>query len=135
MRDHHVEVAGSTLHFHFRGKSGKQHRVEVDDPRLARIVKRCQDLPGQQLFQYLDSEGQTQAVGSAEVNAYLKEITGEDFTAKDFRTRAGTVLAARALEELEQVDSQAKAKKNNWKVRCTSKLECLLYSLRARDEH
>jgi DNA topoisomerase-1 len=112
MRDRHVDISGATLHFHFRGKSGKQHSIEVDDPRLARIVKRCQDLPGQELFQYLDSDGQQQSVGSADVNEYLQEITGQDFTAKDFRTWAGTVLAARALQELQEVDSQARAKKN-----------------------
>lgn len=112
MRDQHVEVTGSTLQFQFRGKAGKQHTVKVDDPRLARIVKRCQDVPGQELFQYVDGDGKRQSIGSAEVNAYLKEITQQDFTAKDFRTWAGTVLAARALQELEQVDSQAKAKKN-----------------------
>lgn len=112
LRDRHVEVAGSTVRFQFRGKSGKQHEVLVDDPRLARIVKRCQDLPGQELFQFMDDEGRSQTVDSSDVNAYLKEITGQDFTAKDFRTWAGTVLAARALREFEQVDSQAKAKKN-----------------------
>jgi DNA topoisomerase-1 len=112
MRDRHVDVSGSTLRFHFRGKAGKQHDVQVDDPRLARIVKRCQDLPGQELFQYLDDDGNRQTVGSDDVNVYLKEITGQEFSAKDFRTWAGTVLAARALQELEEVDSQAKAKKN-----------------------
>jgi DNA topoisomerase I len=112
MRDQHVEVNGGVLHFRFRGKSGKQHAVEIQDPRLARIVKRCQDIPGQELFQYLDAQGNQQTIGSADVNGYLKEITGEDFTAKDFRTWAGTVLAARALQELEQVDTQTKAKKN-----------------------
>lgn len=112
MRDQHVAISGSKLHFHFRGKSGKQHAVEVDDPRLARIVKSCQDLPGQELFQYLNGDGRRQTIGSADVNAYLKEVTAKDFTAKDFRTWAGTVLAARALQEFERVDSQAKAKKN-----------------------
>ncbi|MHC1767656.1 MAG: DNA topoisomerase IB [Verrucomicrobiia bacterium] len=112
LRDQHVEVAGSKVHFQFRGKSGKQHAVLVDDPRLARIVKRCQDIPGQELFQYVDDDEQAQTVDSSDVNAYLKDITGQDFTAKDFRTWAGTVLAARALREFEQVDSQARAKKN-----------------------
>lgn len=112
LRDQHVEVAGSKVHFQFRGKSGKQHAVLVDDPRLARIVKRCQDIPGQELFQYVDDDGEAQTVDSSDVNAYLKNITGQDFTAKDFRTWAGTVLAARALREFEQVDSQARAKKN-----------------------
>lgn len=112
MRDKHVEVTGSKVHFQFRGKSGKQHQVEVDDPRLARIVKNCRDIPGQELFQYLDSDGQRQTIGSSDVNVYLKSIAGRDFTAKDFRTWAGTVLAARALHELEKVDSVAGAKKN-----------------------
>jgi DNA topoisomerase-1 len=112
MRDQHVDIKGSTLRFHFRGKSSKQHNVTIDDPRLARIVKRCQDLPGQELFQYLDDDGARQTVDSADVNEYLRSITGQDFTAKDFRTWSGTVLAARALQEFEQVDSQAKAKKN-----------------------
>jgi DNA topoisomerase-1 len=112
MRDKHVAVNGAKLHFQFRGKSGKEHTVEVNDARLARIVKGCQDLPGQELFQYMNGDGSRQTVDSADVNAYLKAITGQDFTAKDFRTWAGTVLAARALQELEQVDSQAMAKKN-----------------------
>jgi DNA topoisomerase I len=112
MRDRHVEVSGSTLHFEFRGKSGRQHAVRIDDPRLARVVKSCQELPGQELFQCLDEAGQRQDIDSTDVNDYLKEISGEDFTAKDFRTWAGTVLAARALQEFEEVDSQAKAKKN-----------------------
>jgi DNA topoisomerase I len=112
MRDRHVEVNGSRLRFHFRGKGGKDHAVEIDDHRLSRIVKKCQDLPGQDLFQYLDEEGQRQTIGSADVNDYLREITGQEFTAKDFRTWAGTVLAARALQEFEKVDSQARAKRN-----------------------
>lgn len=112
MRDKHVDVSGSTVEFHFRGKGGKEHRIEVEDPRLSRIVKRCQDVPGQELFQYWDEEGVRQSIGSADVNQYLQEITGEEFSAKDFRTWAGTVLAARALQELCQVDSQAAAKKN-----------------------
>jgi DNA topoisomerase-1 len=112
MRDQHVKVSGGSIHFHFRGKAGKEHSVDIDDPRLARIVKRCQDLPGQELFQYVDDDGKRQTIGSAEVNDYLKSVTGQDFTAKDFRTWAGTVLAARALQELEEFDSQAKAKKN-----------------------
>jgi DNA topoisomerase-1 len=112
MRDRHVEVSGSTLQFRFRGKSGKEHALTIDDHRLARIVKRCQEIPGQELFQYIDDEGNRQTIGSADVNAYLREITGEDFTAKDFRTWAGTVLAAIALQEFKKVDSKAQAKKN-----------------------
>lgn len=112
LRNHHVDVTGSTLRFEFRGKGGKVVSVDVTDRRLARTVKRCQDMPGQELFQYVDAHGARQSVGSADVNAYLKEVTGDDFTAKDFRTWAGTVLAALALRELRAFDSQAEAKRN-----------------------
>ncbi len=112
LRDPHVKVDGPELRFQFKGKSGKTWKLAVKDRRIARIVKACQDLPGQDLFQYLDEEGQQQSVTSADVNAYLKEITGRDITAKDFRTWAGTVLAALALAEFEEFDSEAKAKKN-----------------------
>jgi DNA topoisomerase-1 len=112
LRDPHVKIEGSALRFQFKGKSGKTWQLQVKDRRVARIVKACQDLPGQHLFQYLDDEGEQQSVTSADVNAYLKEITGRDITAKDFRTWAGTVLAAMALAEFERFDSQAKAKKN-----------------------
>jgi len=112
LRDPHVKVDGSALRFQFKGKSGKTWQLQVEDRRVAKIVKACQDLPGQHLFQYLDEAGERQSVTSADVNAYLKEITGRDITAKDFRTWAGTVLAAMALAEFESFDSQAKAKKN-----------------------
>jgi DNA topoisomerase-1 len=112
LRDRHVKVDGSTLRFRFRAKSGKEHEITLRDRRLARLVKRCQDVPGQVLFQYLDADGERRTVESADVNAYLREITGEEFTAKDFRTWAGTVLAATALRELEAFDSDAQAKKN-----------------------
>ncbi|WP_114946878.1 DNA topoisomerase IB [Microvirga calopogonii] len=112
LRDPHVKVEGSELRFQFKGKSGKTWRLQVKDRRIARIVKACQDLPGQDLFQYLDETGEQQSIASADVNAYLKEITGRDITAKDFRTWAGTVLAALALAEFEEFDSDAKAKKN-----------------------
>jgi DNA topoisomerase-1 len=112
LRNRHVKVEGGTIRFSFRGKSGVRHDVRVSDRRLARIVARCQDLPGQELFQYQDEEGRLHPVGSAEVNAYLHEIAGEEFTAKDFRTWAGTVLAARALEEFATFDSEAQARKN-----------------------
>ncbi len=108
----HARITGSTVRFRFRGKSGKFHDITLSDARLARIVRRCQDLPGRQLFQYLDDEGSTHDVGSADVNEYLREVMGQDFTAKDFRTWAGTVLAALALQEYEVFDSQAQAKKN-----------------------
>jgi DNA topoisomerase-1 len=112
LRDPHVKVEGGELRFQFKGKSGKTWKLQVKDRRIARIVKACQDLPGQDLFQYLDDNGEQQSVTSADVNAYLKEITGRDITAKDFRTWAGTVLAALALKEFEEFDSEAKAKKN-----------------------
>jgi len=112
LRDRHVEIEGSRLRFSFRGKAGKQHTVDVTDRRLASIVKRCQDLPGYELFQYLDEQGERQTVDSADVNEYLREVSGQDFTAKDFRTWAGTVLAALALQEFEAFDSQAQCKKN-----------------------
>ena len=112
IRNHHADVTGSTVSFEFRGKSGIDHAIELEDKRIAKIVRRCQELPGEELFGYVDEQGETRDVGSQDVNDYLRQITGRDFTAKDFRTWAGTVLAARALQEFEQVDSQAKAKKN-----------------------
>ncbi len=112
LRDPHVRIEGSALSFRFKGKSGKTWDVSLKDRRVARIVKACQDLPGQELFQYLDPDGTQRDVTSSDVNAYLREITGEDFTAKDFRTWAGTVLAALALREFESFDSEAGAKRN-----------------------
>jgi DNA topoisomerase-1 len=112
MRDRHVTIEGATVRFHFRGKSGKTHTVALNDRRLARIVKRCRDLPGYELFQYIDEHGQRQTIDSGDVNRYLREISGQDFTAKDFRTWAGTLLAALALQEYESFDSAAQAKKN-----------------------
>lgn len=112
MRDRHVDVSGSTIRFTFKGKSGVDHEVELQDRRLAAIVQRSQDLPGQELFQYLDDDGFRHTVSSDDVNAYLKEISGQDFTAKDFRTWAGTLLAAEALAGFEAFDTEAGAKKN-----------------------
>jgi DNA topoisomerase-1 len=112
MKQRHVDVHGAEIHFHFRGKGGKQHRIDVHDRRLAQIVRKCQDLPGQELFQYLDESNQLQDVKSTDVNDYLREITGEDFTAKDFRTWAGTVLAALALQEFKMMSSKRQARKN-----------------------
>lgn len=112
LKNRHVDVNGSELSFHFRGKSGKQHRIDVRDRKLAQIVRRCQDLPGQELFEYIDENGKVQDVKSTDVNDYLKEITGEDFSAKDFRTWAGTMLAVVALQEFEKFDSRTQAKKN-----------------------
>jgi DNA topoisomerase-1 len=112
MRDRHAEVKGSSVTFEFRAKSGIKQVIGFSDPLLARTVKRCQDLPGQTLFQYIDENGERQSVDSADVNDYLREITGQDFTAKDFRTWAGTVIAACALRELRIYDSEAQAKRN-----------------------
>ena len=112
MREEHVVVEGTRIHFHFRGKSGKQHAVDVSDQRLARIVARCQDLPGDELFHYLDADGKAHTIESADVNGFLRDVTGGDFTAKDFRTWAGTVLAAQALRAFEAFGSAAQAKRN-----------------------
>ena len=112
LRDRHVRLDGSTVRFRFRGKSGVQHEVEVHDRRLANIIRRTRDLPGQELFQYVDDDGVPRAVGSADVNEYLHAIAGADYTAKDFRTWAGTVLAAVALQACAQCDTAAQAKKN-----------------------
>lgn len=112
IHNRHVRVRGGTVHFDFRGKSGVEHEIDLHDRRLARIVRKCQDVPGQELFAYLDDEGQVHDVGSSDVNDYLREISGHDFTAKDFRTWAGTALAAQALREFEEFDSQAAAKRN-----------------------
>ena len=111
LRDRHVEIAGTTLRFHFRGKSGQEHTVEINDRRLARIVKGCQEIPGQELFQYRDDEGQRRTIDSADVNEYLRQITGQDFTSKDFRTWAGTVLAVQALQACGSGESATQAKK------------------------
>ena len=112
MRDRHARVGKKSVQFAFKGKSGVEHEIDLADPRLARIVGRCRDLPGQELFQYLDEDDHPQTIDSAEVNAYLREVAGREFTAKDFRTWAGTVLASLALREFEAFDSQAQAKKN-----------------------
>jgi DNA topoisomerase-1 len=112
LRDHHVEVEGARLHFRFRGKSGVRHTVAVSDRRLARLVRECQELPGQELFQYEAEDGTCKDVGSDDVNEYLREVTGHPFTAKDFRTWAGTVLATRALQAFTSFDTKAQAKKN-----------------------
>ena len=112
MRTRHVSVAGATITFDFQGKSGVHHTIDLENRRLATIVKRIQDLPGYELFQYLDHDGERHSIDAADVNEYLHQITGEHFTAKDFRTWAGTVLAAMLLREFEPFDSQTQAKKN-----------------------
>ena len=112
LKNRHVEVEGSALKFNFRGKSGKVWKLNVRDRRIAKVIRACQDLPGQELFQYIDDEGESREVTSSDVNTYLREISGEDITAKDFRTWHGTVLAAMALQEFEKFDSQAGAKRN-----------------------
>ena len=112
MLNRHAEVKSSSIRFKFRGKSGVAHKIDIEDRRLARIVGRSQDLPGQELLEYIDDDGTVHDVGPGAVNEYFREITGQDFTAKDFRTWAGTVLAALALREFEAFDSQTQAKKN-----------------------
>ena len=112
LRSRHVRVNGGTLRFQFRGKSGVRHSVSVNDRRLARVVKQCRDLPGQELFQYLDEAGEAQVVDSGDINGYLKEITGQDFTAKDFRTWSGTVLAATALREVPPPGTKRETERN-----------------------
>lgn len=112
LRSRHVRVDGSAVQFRFRGKSGVFHDVTVVDKRMARIIQRIRELPGQELFQYVDEDGILHAIDSADVNEYLRTTTGEDYTAKDFRTWSGTVLAALALREFEKFDSETQAKKN-----------------------
>ena len=112
LRNRHVRIEGSALRFEFKGKSGKLWRLGLKDRRIARIVRSCQELPGQQLFQYLDESGARQSVTSADVNAYLREVTGAEITAKDFRTWTGSVLAATALAGLEPAGSPTQARRN-----------------------
>ena len=111
MRDRHAKIAGTSVHFEFRGKSGIEHAIGLRDARLARIVRALRDLPGYELFQYIDPDGNRQTIDSADVNAYLGEIGGQDFTAKDFRTWAGTVLAAKALAEEPSFKSPTEARR------------------------
>jgi len=111
MRNRHVEVAGDEIRFAFRGKGGKEHEIDVRDRRLAALVRKCQELPGQELFQYVDVDGARRDVTSDDVNEYLREISGKQFTAKDFRTWAGTVAASLALAEFLEVDDEAGRKK------------------------
>jgi DNA topoisomerase-1 len=112
MQDRHVKVWGANVQFAFRGKSGKTHVIALSNRKLAEIVKGCQELPGRELFQYRDKNGNRVDITSGDVNAYLHEVVGGDFTAKDFRTWAGTVLAARALQELGKFASKTEARRN-----------------------
>jgi len=111
MRTRHASVRGATVKFEFRGKSGKTHAVAVHDRRLARIVRQCQELPGHELFQYLDDDGERRAVSSEDVNDYLRDLAGDEFTAKDFRTWVGTVLAACFLREMGAVASEREGRR------------------------
>src|SRR5438552_4678075 len=112
MQDRHVTVKGDRLRFRFRGKSGRAHEVDMTDRRIAKIVSKCQDLPGQDLFQYVNGDGEVRDVTSQDVNDYLREVTNENFTAKDFRTWAGTVLAAIALNAQGGFETKKQAKAN-----------------------
>jgi DNA topoisomerase-1 len=112
LQNRHVDVTGAKVNFYFRGKSGVKHAISVRDPHLAKIVRKLRDLPGYELFQYVDEHGQRRSIGSTDVNEYLRQITGDDFTAKDFRTWAGTVLAVEALCECRPFATQKEAKRN-----------------------
>jgi DNA topoisomerase-1 len=121
LRNRHVEVAGDRIRFQFRGKSRKQHAIELTDAQLARIIRRCRDLPGYELFEYVE-EGKVRSVDSADVNAYLREITGEEYTAKDFRTWGGTLLTGLALEKRPAPTSISQAKREITEaIRATAK--------------
>lgn len=112
LQPQHVQAGSTAVRFRFKGKSGKEWNLSVSDRRIARIVRQCADIPGQELFKYVDNDGVARDVTSQDVNAYLKELTGGDFTAKDFRTWSGTVLAALALNEVEKYETQTEAKRN-----------------------
>jgi DNA topoisomerase-1 len=112
LRDRHVRIEGNSVRFHFRGKSGQMHEITLEDKKLARIVRECRDLPGYELFQYPDEFGEIHSVDSSDVNGYLREITSEDFTAKDFRTWAGTVQTALTLAATGRAETQTEAKRN-----------------------
>ena len=112
LRDGHVDVKGAHIRFSFRGKSGVEHDIKLDDRRLASTIKACRDIPGYDLFQYFDDQGKRHSIGSSDVNEYLQAITGKDYSSKDFRTWAGTVLAAQTLRDFEAFDSGAQAKRN-----------------------
>lgn len=111
LRTRHVAIQGDTIHLHFHGKRGLKHTVDLREKELARIMKRCRDLPGQELFQYIDSDGSHRSITSSDVNAYLREITGQAFTAKDFRTWGGTVIVLHSLREAGGFTQESEAKK------------------------
>ena len=111
LRNRHVTIDGAAIEFNFKGKSGVSHTLRITEPRLARIVRRMRELPGQELFQYVDNEGARHSIGSADVNSYLKAITGENYTAKDFRTWSGTVQAVTALKALGPAETVEETKK------------------------
>jgi len=111
MHNKHVKVRGNEVKFEFKGKSGVKHKISLTDKRLAKIIKKSQDIPGYELFQYFDEDGEKRTIDSSDVNDYLKEISGQDFTAKDFRTWHGTMLAAEALLKMDDFTSESQAKK------------------------
>ncbi len=112
LRDRHVKIKKNHIDFHFVGKSGIEHDIAIEDPKLAKVVRRCRDIPGYELFQYYDEEGNRHSVDSGDVNDYLKSVTGEDFTAKDFRTWAGTTVATDTLHQLGEWEQETEAQKN-----------------------
>ncbi len=112
LRNKHIQVDGSAMRFQFRGKSGVEHNITVTDRKLAALIKKIRDLPGQELFQYVDDEGKRHAISSSEVNDYIRNVTGENFTAKDFRTWYGTIEAAIQLMQFEPFTSETQAKHN-----------------------
>ncbi|MFT3881607.1 MAG: hypothetical protein QM703_18330 [Gemmatales bacterium] len=112
LRVRHVEIHGARMRFQFKGKSGVKHAIQLKDRQLARIVKQCQELPGQELFQYLDEESKRHVIGSDDVNDYIRQISGGDFTAKDYRTWAGTLYAVKELQHYQGFESEREAKQN-----------------------
>jgi DNA topoisomerase-1 len=112
LKDQHAKINGKKVHFEFRGKSGVKHEVDLDDPKLSEIIRRCRDLPGQELFQYVNESGEVCDVNSTDMNEYLRQISGGDFTTKDFRTWSATVLAACALCDLAPCKTAKEVKKN-----------------------
>lgn len=122
MRNRHVHLSGSSVVFEFRGKSGKWHSIRIEDRRLARIVRNCLEIPGQELFQYVDAAGRRQSIDSSDVNGYLHEISGHDFTAKDFRTWGGTVRALMVFTAMASCDPPMHAKQHvNMAINCVAR--------------